>query len=75
MNATQLTALRSLAYYPFTLQFTREFTKGTLLGLTHDDSLGFCVELDAEEWVSAVNANNRKGSVDYKVVSWKVVSA
>ena len=50
------TAMMKIFYskpsYPFTLIFTREFTEGALVGLTHDDSIGFCSKFDAEEWVS-----------------------
>jgi hypothetical protein len=74
MNTAQLSALRSLASrsvtYPVTLRFTREFTRGTLVGLTHDDAIGFCRASDADEWVSSVNRANRAGKVDYKVIRW-----
>jgi hypothetical protein len=78
MNNAALAALRGIATkspYPFTLVFTREFTKGTLVGLTHDDKCGFCSRLDAEEWVASVNRANAKGKVEYRVVKWSVVEA
>ena len=56
MNNAALAAIRDIATramaYPFTLSFTREFTTGTLAGLTHDDSLGFCRAADADEWIA-----------------------
>jgi hypothetical protein len=58
--------------YPYTLTFTREFTTGTLKGLTHDDTIGFCRAQHADEWVASVNAANAKGKVDYKVIKWSV---
>lgn len=75
MNNAQLQGLRNLAArnggYPVRLAFTREFTRGNLVGLTHEDSMGFCKALDAEEWVSAINSANARGKVDYKIISWK----
>ncbi|MGA7121198.1 MAG: hypothetical protein WBY94_13925 [Polyangiaceae bacterium] len=75
MNNAALAAIRDIAAkaaYPYTLSFTREFTSGTLAGLTHDDKLGFCAAPDAEEWVSSVNGANRAGKLEYKVIAWKV---
>jgi hypothetical protein len=76
MNNAALAAIRDIASkttsYPFTLAFTREFTKGTLIGLTHEDVLGFCNALDAEEWVASINRKNKAGKVDYRVIKWVV---
>ena len=75
MNNAALAGFRALSasvVYPVTLAFTREFTKGTLVGMTHDDTIGFCSVFDAEEWVSSVNAANRKGKVEYRVIKWSV---
>ena len=75
MNNATLSALRDLAAksaYPFTLAFTREFTAGTLAGLTHNDTIGFCRALDAEEWVSSVNRAHAKGKLEYRVIKWSV---
>jgi hypothetical protein len=75
MNTAQLKGLRDMATknpYPFTLSFTREFTAGTLAGLTHDDSIGFCRASDGDEWVSSVNRANKDGKIDYKVIKWSV---
>lgn len=77
MNNAVLKAIRDIAIkspYPFTLVFTREFTTGILVGLTHDDKCGFCTALDAEEWVSSVNRGNAKGKVEYRVIKWTVQS-
>ncbi len=76
MNNAALTALREIATkttsYPFTLAFTREFTDGNLVGLTHDDTIGFCRASDADEWVSSVNRANKSGKVNYRVIKWSV---
>jgi hypothetical protein len=75
MNNAQLAALRDLqstSSYQFKLSFTREFTSGTLVGLTHDDSIGFCTRLDAEEWVSSISRQNAAGKLNYRVVKWSV---
>jgi hypothetical protein len=75
MNNAQLAALRDMASkpsYPFTLSFTREFTRGTFAGSTHQDSLGFCRAADADEWVSSVNRAHAAGRCDYRVISWSV---
>lgn len=74
MNNAQLTGLRNLTTnpYPVKLTFTREFTKGALKGIVHQDSMGFCKELDAEEWVSSINRGNEAGKVEYRVTKWSV---
>ena len=75
MNAA-LQAFRAMAAkahgYTHTLHFTRRFTSGTLVGLTHDDQLGFCNEADAHEWVATINASKK---LSYRVESWKVVAS
>ena len=79
MNNAALKAVREIATkstpYPFTLTFTREFTSGSLVGLTHDDHLGFCREADAHEWVSSVNQANKRGTLDYKVIAFAVTTS
>jgi len=76
MNNAMLSALRDLGTksvgYEFTLHFTREFTSGMLVGLTHDDKIGFCEASSAHEWVSSVNRANAKGKLDYKVIKFAV---
>lgn len=76
MNNASLTAVRAIATksvaYPFTLAFTREFTRGNLEGLTHEDNVGFCRAADADEWVASVNAANACGKIDYRVIKWSV---
>ena len=75
MNNAQLTGLRNLAY-PTVRQgwiacsFVREFTSGSLVGLTHEDTIGFCSEAAASEWVSTINSKNAKGDIDYHIVKW-----
>lgn len=49
------------------LSFTRTFTRGLFENMTHNDSLWFTSKTRALQWVRAVNANNRKGEVDYRV--------
>ena len=79
MNTAQTKALREIATrttpYAFTLHFTREFTRGNLVGLTHIDSIGFCRSADCDEWVSIINQKNAAGTIDYKVISWRVVQS
>lgn len=61
------------AGHPVRLHFTRKFTKGNLKGLFHEDSLDFFDgKPSALEWVRKVNANNRRGLVDYKVVKYRI---
>jgi hypothetical protein len=79
MNNAAVTALRDIKYPTvrygwIALAFTREFTSGTLAGLTHSDSIGFCSEAAAAEWVSTINRKNAAGEVDYKIVKWSVAS-
>lgn len=75
MNAAQLTGFRTMArqVYPFTLEFTREFTSGHLVGLTHDDEIGFCRASDGDEWISSVNQQNAAGKLNYRVTKWTTV--
>lgn len=77
MNTAALQAIRDIASrkaaaYSHVLFFTRRFTSGTLAGLTHDDSIGFCNEADAHEWVATINASKK---LSYRVESWKVVAS
>ena len=79
MNQAQLQGMRNLAAtkqvgYSHDLRFTRRFTSGTLVGMTHEDHIPFCSMLDAEEGVSSVNQANAKGKLNYRVETWKVVS-
>lgn len=55
------------------LNFTREFTRGNLEGIRHQDSLRFVSVADAERWVHTVNQRHTEGKVDYKVVSYQVL--
>jgi len=76
MKTTQLAGLRTHAndgkLYSHALVFTREFTSGSFVGMTHDDQIGFCSLFDAEEWVSSVNRANKAGKVNYRVTKWVV---
>ena len=77
MNTAQLAALRSLKYPTvrpgwIALSFVREFTAGNLIGLTHEDTIGFCSEAAALEWVSTINRKNIAGDVDYTIVRFAV---
>jgi hypothetical protein len=49
-----------------TLYFTRQFTKGTLVGLRHHDQISFPTVEGCMRWLKAVKANSRK--LDYIVV-------
>jgi hypothetical protein len=80
MNNAALTAICDTAArahdqvsgYAFTLTFTREFTAGLLVGLTHADTIGFCRAADGDEWVASVNRANAAGKVNYRVIKWSV---
>ena len=48
-----------------TLYFTREFTKGILKGIRHNDSLPFVSVERAEIWRKRINA---KRGLEYKIV-------
>jgi hypothetical protein len=79
MNNAAATALRDLKYPTvrsgwIALSFVREFTSGNLVGLTHEDTIGFCSEAAASEWVSTINRKNAAGGVDYRIVKWTVAS-
>ena len=56
-----------------TLKFTRLFTKGNLVGLTHQDSLKTSSEQLAQEFVDCINENNADGVLDYKIVSFEII--
>jgi hypothetical protein len=51
-----------------TLFFTREFTKGTLAGLQHTDSLPFVSVERAAEWLKVVRAKGEKGKLPFRIV-------
>jgi hypothetical protein len=55
-----------------TLHFTRQFTQGTLSGLTHQDYITFPVVSDAEHWLSAVKRAYQKKKLDYKVIEYRI---
>jgi len=59
--------------YPMKMIFKQKFTAGLLKGMILTDSLGVLDEEYAADWVRRVNANNKKGWVNYKVTSYKVV--
>ena len=51
-----------------TLYFTREFTKGNLKGLQHQDKLDFVSVERAEVWLKGVTSNHAKGKLNYRIV-------
>lgn len=61
-------ALESSDFYKHELHFTRVFTHGPLAGTTYEDSIRFVSAIRADEWVRGVNANNARGTVEYRVV-------
>jgi hypothetical protein len=62
-----------MSSYPYTLHVTQEFTSGTLAGLTYEGSIGFFCEARAKGWASSINSKNKRGEIDYKVISFRVV--
>lgn len=61
--------------YPVTLNFTRHFTSGTLVGIDHNDTLGFVSVDAARRWVRCVSASNAEGGCDYKVTAYAMTFA
>ena len=59
---------------PCTVLFTRTFTRGNLVGLTHRDSIKH-VSLDrAELWLEGVEAISKAGLLDYRITEHVIVS-
>lgn len=50
------------------LYFTREFIRGNLVGLTHNDSIPFVSYERAMEWRDAVNRNAARGKCDHRII-------
>tara|TARA_R110000868_G_scaffold93573_5_gene258799 strand:+ start:262 stop:474 length:213 start_codon:yes stop_codon:yes gene_type:complete len=61
------TASRYTLSAPVVLTFTREFISGALVGLTHDDALGFCDMKSAEEYVAICNKLAKRNG--FKIIS------
>ena len=51
-----------------TLYFTRQFTRGPLCGLTHQDRISFSTADSCLAWVAAINAKERRGKVEYRII-------
>ena len=51
-----------------TLYFTRQFTKGSQLGLLHNDSISYPTAEQCLEWVAAINRKESRGRLNYKIV-------
>lgn len=58
-----------MANQSFTLNFTRQFTKGNLKGLTHDDKITYPTKEACESWVKNINKSRK---LDYKVISYTI---
>lgn len=61
------------AHYPYLLIFTRSWTSGNLAGLTSDDCLPVVRQEDGQEWLDAINKQEAKGSLNYRVVGVAIV--
>ena len=51
-----------------TLYFTRQFTKGLLVGLVHHDSIRFPTAGLCLDWVAAINRKADKGKIEYRII-------
>ncbi len=51
-----------------TLYFTRQFTKGNLKGLTHNDTISFPPLEACADWVKVINSPKKQRTLDYKIV-------
>jgi hypothetical protein len=52
-----------------TVNFKREFVKGTLKGIIHSDKIDFVSMARAESWIMGIDANSRK--LDYIIFDIK----
>jgi hypothetical protein len=50
------------------LVYVHEFIGGNLAGIKFEDSLPFCSESDARDWVKTINAKAKRGKLNYSVV-------
>ena len=51
-----------------------DFTAGILAGVTpFIDEIPFCTEADAARWVTAINAKNARGTLEYRVIDHAVM--
>ena len=55
-----------------TLHFTRLFTQGTLIGLTHRDKITFPDTAHAEDWLGSIKRAHQKGKLDYRVIESEI---
>jgi len=60
---------KSLYRNAVTLKFEKQFTRGTLAGITINESLQFLSRKRALEWLRGVRANHKRSELDYKIVS------
>ena len=51
-----------------TLYFTREFTKGNLRGIRHNDKISFPDYPACVQWARAINAKADAGTLPYRIV-------
>jgi hypothetical protein len=59
---------------PCKVLFTRTFTRGNLIGLTHRDSIKHVSRERAEAWLAGVNANSEAGRLDYRITEHVIVN-
>ena len=57
-----------------TLKFTREFTKGTLVGLKQEDTITMSNPDYVEDYVNCINDNNADGVLEYKIIQYELVN-
>ena len=54
-----------------TVKFTREFTKGLLKGLKHEDEITFVSRKRAEAWLKGIDTNTK---LNYVIQQYSIVS-
>ncbi len=59
--------------YKVKVNFARRFTRGTLKGLDHQDSIPFISKELALDWVKGIQSNFDAGNLDYFLASWDLV--
>lgn len=52
--------------------FTKKFTSGVLVGLTHTSTISFVSREAANEWQTGVQANIQAGKLNYALVEFGI---
>lgn len=73
MNIDAQVAKHSESPYSHLLVYVHEFVSGSFEGTSFEDSLPFCSDADAREWVKAINGKAKRGKLNYRVNDFVVV--